>query len=818
MSVKSVNIKEVSVTGERIPITINKDTIEFNAAAFKVKPNAVTEDLIKKLPGMEVDRAGNIKAMGEDVKKVYVDGKEFFGNDPKVATKNVPADAVDKVQVYDRKSETAMFTGIDDGTRQKTINLKLREDKKKGVFGSVMAGGGMNDHYQGNGKVYRFTDKTQLALLGMANNINQFGFSMNDYLNFNGGMGNMMNGGGSTQIRITSDGSFPINFGEPVSGMNTADAGGANFSYSTTPNNRVFMSYLGKGSTKNLKQTTESRNYVSNSTFLQDEAVTETTKSSGHNFNFGWRNRIDSTKNIILDGDFSVSNGSDDRLSNVYTNENLSPVNRMKNGTSDLSNGYSGNANLSYLQKLNHGKTVFSLTGNVNISTGTTRNQINTLTGLYQSGNWTETSKNIFQDNNTDNRIWSAGSTLTQKVAKNFYIEPEIAFGSNTESLNRTQGFPLQNNLVVDSLSPQFQKGYFWVRPKISLVHNTTKTKLTFALEMESGNLSNTLNNKEMGNVNYVNLLPYFVWEYEYQTGRRFMAMYSSGVNTPSVSQLLPIVNNINPLALFYGNPNLKPEVRHQFNAHWLIFDQFSFTSLMTTLSGSLVKNKINWDRTINNDLSFINTLTNVANDYNIRGNVDFSTPIRKLGMTIHFNWEEGWNKGLNLINKLENGNTNFRHKGSLSFDNRKKEKWDLSTGIEVTLTNSKYSLQQSLNNNYFDFSWFGIIRFNPNDKWNLELNSDITRYTSQSFGAAQTIPLLNFEVSRFLLKNKRGTLTLRGFDLLNKNRIVQRMSELNYLREIRSNSIGQFVMLSFTYRLNKFGGEGNGVVIKMKR
>ncbi|MEI6139542.1 MAG: outer membrane beta-barrel protein [Mariniphaga sp.] len=818
LNVKSQQIKEVNVVGEYVPISINKDTIEYNAAAFKMKPDAVTEDLLKKLPGLEVDRAGNIKAMGEDVKKLYVDGKEFFGNDPKVATKNVPADAVDKVQVYDRKSEEAMFTGIDDGERQKVINLKMREDKKKGVFGSLMAGGDVNSHYQANGKAYRFTDKTQMAVLGMTNNVNQFGFSFNDYMNFNGGMGMMVNGGGSTKISITSDGSFPVNFGEPVSGLNTSGAGGLNYSYSTAPNDRVFISYLGKSSKKELEQTTKSWNYIANKSFEQDESLSETTKNYGHNFNFGWRNRIDSTKNIIINGNVSLSNSNNDRSSNVFSNENSLPVNKMANLTSNSGYGFSGNTSGSYIQKLNHGKSIFKLSGDFMINKGTNKSLINTLTSMYLNNSWNEKQNNLFQNNATDQISWSGGSTLTQKIGNRLYLEPEITIGGTIESLNRTQGFPLQNNLVIDSLSPKFRKSYNWIRPKISLIRNTTKTKITIALELENGKLDNTLNQSTLGNKGYFNVLPYLMYEYEYQTGRRLMATYSSSVNLPTVSQLLPVVNNLNPLAIYYGNPNLKPEVHHRVNAHWMIFDQFSFTSVMTSLSGTLTKDKINWDRTINPNLSFVNTLTNVDNDYDLNGNVDFSTPIRPLGIKMHLNIAEGWSKGLNLINKVINENVNFTHKGSLSFDNRKKEKWDVSTGIEATLTNSKYSLQKSLNNNYFDISWFGMARFTPNDKWNFEVNSDITNYSNKSFGESLTIPVVNFEISRFILKNKRGTITLKGFDLLDKNRIVQRFSELNYLREIRSNSIGRFVMLSFTYRINKFGGENKGVNISIRR
>src|SRR6185436_17817013 len=231
MKPNSVDLEEAEITGERIPILIKKDTVEYNAGSYKTKPDAAAEELLRKLPGVEVDRAGNIKAQGEDVKNVLVDGKEFFGNDPKVATKNLPADAVKKVQVYDKKSDEAELTGIDDGTRNKTINLLLKDNKKSAWLGDVQAGAGTDAHYQSSAKAYRFTKQSQFAVLGMLNTINQFGFTFRDYIDFNGGMRGMMNGGDDFRITFENDNSFPSNFGQPVTGLITSGAGGLNYTY-----------------------------------------------------------------------------------------------------------------------------------------------------------------------------------------------------------------------------------------------------------------------------------------------------------------------------------------------------------------------------------------------------------------------------------------------------------------------------------------------------------------------------------------------------------------------------------------------------------
>lgn len=823
MKPSPVDVGEVKVVGERVPLMIKKDTVEYNAAAFKLKEDAVTEDLLKKLPGIEVDRAGNVKAMGEDVRKVYVDGKEFFGNDPKIATKNIPAKAVDKVQVYDRKSEESMFTNINDGSREKTINLQLQEDQKNALFGDLTAGGGTNDRYLGSAKAYRFTDKIQLAGLGMLNNVNQFGFSMNDYINFSGGMGAMMGGGGMATIRITSDGSFPVNFGQPVSGLNTSGAGGVNFSKSSGPNNRFFISYVGNGSEKKLTQNTRSENFLSQSTFIQTDSLHQDQTDGAHRLNVGLRHRIDTTQNLNLNGNFSFTSGTNYR--DLFTRNVTGglPVNQMGSFIHDKSGRYAGDFSGTYIIKLNPDKTVFELSGSGSVSSGISKTGFHNHTRIFSGNN--NAFVDQFQDNFTNTLNYSGSAVLTHKTGKFLYLEPSIRIGSFAELLDRKQGIPLLNTgfsregaMVIDSLSPRFVKQAGYIRPGITFNRNKENTRFSAGLQAETTWLNNTLENTSLTIRTYFRLLPSLSYENEYKPGKRIMLNAGSSVNTPQVAQLLPVRNNINPLSVVKGNPYLKPEYSNRLNLHWLFFDQFSFTSLFTGLNSTLTQNKISWDRTIGSDLMQVSTWYNAGNDVRVSGNATFSTPVRWLGVKINLNLEESWNRGENRINRVENSFTNLSHRVSFSVDNRKKEKVDINSGVEVTLTRSRYSIQKSLDNNYLDVSWFAEIRYNPTKNWNFEASADITRYTAKSFGESLNIPLIGGEISRYFLKNNRGTLTLRGFDLLNQNKIVQRMGDLNYLREIRSNSMGRYIMLTFSYRLNKFGSAHGGMDVRVMR
>jgi hypothetical protein len=817
MNSNPVSLGEVVVSEERIPLQFKRDTVEYNTAAFVTKPDAVVEDLLKKLPGIEVDRAGNIKAMGEDVKKVLVDGREFFGSDQKLATRNVPADALRKVQVFDKKSDESEFTGIDDGTRDKTLNLLLKEDRKNAVFGELLGGAGNKGLYQGSAKAYRFTDKNQFALLGMMNNINQFGFSFKDYIDFSGGLQSLGGHSGAVQIRLPDRGgnSFPVNFGQPVTGLSTSGAAGLNFSRIYKKDSRFFMSYIANGSDLRLNQTTSTRNFTESNSFQQEDSLKERKSDRTQRLNFGLRNRIDSTQNVIINGGLSLSSNRTHNNSGSFLFSD-SEHSSLSSTRFDKTDRFTGNISGSYLKLINKGKVVFRLSSDASYSHDVEGNSW--ITDAYLSDPGHNILSSQFQDNLSGLKEFSASSSLTMRLAKSYYLEPELKGGKQIESLSRNQGILSDIKTGIDSLSPAFISQYQWFRPELKLIHNTDRVQFTLGLQAEFGKTGNSLNNDDTYKKDHFFFIPDLSWEYEYRTGRRLRAYFQTIVNIPSVNQLLPAVNYSNPLALSSGNRNLRPELTYDLSLNWWIFDQFSFTSLLADISASYTRDKINWNRRVDTDLRQYMSLINVPEDYRVRGSASFSTPLRSLGIKINANIEESWNRGFNFINETENINTNFGHKVSFSAENREKTKFDLSAGASLEIVNSKFSVQKTLENRYIDFSYFTEMRYNPDKHWNFQLSAEVTSYNSQSFARSVTIPLTGAEISYYFLKNYRGSLTFQASDLLNRNTGIERTSEFNYLREQRSNMLGRFFMLSFKYKLNKFGGTPGGFDVKIKR
>jgi len=808
---RNLDLAGVNIVGERVPMRIKKDTLEFDAGAFKTRPGDVAEDLLKKLPGVEVDRAGNIKALGENVNQVMVDGKEFFGNDPKVATKNLPADALDKVQVIDKKSEESEFTGIDDGQRNKAVNLVLKEDKKDGIFGDIEAGLGTDDHYKGAAKVYRFSDKTQFAALGMLNNINQYGFSFNDYLNFSGGLSSMVGGGGG-QITIGGDGSLPINFGQPVTGLTTSGAGGLNFSVSKTKLNRVFLSYMINGNEKKLEELTNTQNFTEQGIYRQTQESFSKENKYAHNVNFGLRRRIDSTQNLILNAKLSFNNGKSPGNSSSMSYYNDTLVNSLLQNTSYFSDRITSNAGASYQKKFNANRSVFKLRANLELSKTSTDDLFDNQTRYYNPPS--NLAYQQYQNDVSSKLNYSATASFIQNV-RYFTVEPNFQYGQSFESISREQGIPVIPEVIIDSLSPDFTKNHNWIKPAISIRRDTEKTNLMLGLALQNGSIKNSLWDDEPVVEKYLALLPSMNWELEYRTGKRISVYYDTRINTPAIQLMQPVSDYRNPLFINYGNRDLESEYIHNLSANWLIFDQFSSTSVFSNVNASYTKNKINWERNIDQQLVQTMKPVNVSDDYVIEGGLDFSTPIRKLGIKTNVRINEKYNRGINIINGVSNINKNLTHRFSLRFDNRKKDKWDVATGAAVEIANSWYSVQESLDNKYFNFSWFSEIAFSPNDSWSYSAVADITNYSAESFDSPISVPLISAEVSYNFLKNKRGELSLNLFDLLDKNTNILRVGEMNYLMEKQSNSIGRYVMLSFKYRLNKFGGKGGGIEIE---
>ncbi len=812
---KTVNkmMDEVEVKAEKIPLMIKGDTIEYNSGAFKTKPDANVEELLKKMPGLQVDKDGNIKAQGEDVKKVLVDGKEFFGDDPKVATTNLPADAISKVQVFNKRSDAAEFTGIDDGTRDRTINLMLKDGKKSGYFGDVEAGGGTGDHYKFSGKVYKFRKESQLAAIGMYNNINQAGFSFQDYLALNGGIRGLLSGSNNLQVALSGN-DLPVDFGQPVNGLVKSGAGGLNYSYEPKKNHRIAVSYLGNTANKDLVQQVHTTYSIPEGYSKQDDDV-ENTANAAHRFNLTARRDVDSADQLTFYGNAALRNSRSSATGISLSRLREQVLNRLDSRDNENGNGVTATARGGYVKQNNGKWPVLKASAEINYNRDLAQSEWSNLTSYFDSGYTVQ--YNQFRKELRNNIAYSGEASVVRTLGKGYYLEPGISAGNDVQKLDRRQGVTPDESTTIDSLSLEYSRQYLWWKPEVGLQINKNKKQFHMSLAVETGTLS-VASFAGMPAKSYTFLVPALRWQNEYGNSKRVSFSYSADVNAPTAEQMLPLVNNANPLQLYIGNATLRPEYSHAARANWVWFDQFSFTSLFTNASVKYTHDKISLSRTINKELAQVIRPVNTSDNYEANARVEFTRPVRKLGVILNASVSEGFERGISPVNEVANITNVFRHDFELSFSNRKKEKWDVQVGGRLGLSDIAYSVNSSLNNHFNNVSAFSEISYRPADDWYFMVSGDVTQYNANSFSGAVVVPLIKAEVSYYFLKANRGTLTLEGFDLLNRNTGIQRMGELNYFRETTSNVLGRYFLLSFKYRLNKLGGKEDKLDIRIKK
>ena len=803
LKTKTVDMNVVNIEAEAIPIKMNGDTLEYRADSFKTQPDASTEDLLKKLPGVQVDDQGNIKAQGKDVQKVLVDGKEFFSSDPTVATKNIPADAIDKVQVYEGKGEQSELTGSDDGTREQTINLTLKKDRKNAWFGDITAGVGSDNRYKGTAKAYRFDPTHQFAVLGMYNNVNEFGFSINDYIDFQGGMGSMMGGG------FNFGNNAPINFGQKIYGLNTSGAGGLNFTYEPAKNRRFNFSYMGNGVDQLLNETSETKTFLGETAYEQEGNSSNTKKNFTHALNSNIRFKIDSTQVLTFRGNISYNNArsSGNSFSSILENNVYQQLIQNSSSTTDQ---LSTNAELNYFKTLSGKWDVLKFQGVANYTDGSDNNDWTNEQYFAQLDSTYMIDQ--FQDNRDKTGYYVINGSISRKIIKDFRLTYELKGGLNISTKDRTQNMQVAGETNDIILQYPFERTLQTIDQKISLNKFNDKTRFSMSLTYSANQLESFASNDSLtltGPRNFNYLLPQLWYNNEYQSGRRISAYFKSGITAPSASQLYSAVNNANPQQVTVGNNLLVPEEYHELDLNWMIFDQFSFTDFYLGLYSKYTKNQIISSRTYDEQLSQIIQPINAPHAYENELSFEFSTPIRKLGTNINISASETFNRSMVSINNDFSYSNSFTQSYSLSFDNRKKEILDVEIGGNIDLTDTKNTTLNGINS-FMNLGYFGSIAYNPSAHWNFLIKGNVSNYTSANFSGSIQVPMVQGSASYYFGSSNRYALTVYAFDILDKNTGVSRTSELNYLSQSTTNIIGQYFMLSFKYRINK-SGENNG-------
>ncbi len=797
-------LEQVEIKGEHVPMVVKKDTLEYNAAAFQTQPNEVVEDLLRKLPGVEVDNDGTITAQGEEVQSVTVDGKKFFGDDPTIATKNLPADAVDKVQIFDKKSDIAEFSGMDDGEREKTINLELKADRRKGQFGNVEAGYGTDDRYKGRLSLNRFSTNTQISAIGNFNNINEQGFSSTDYVSFMQGMG----------FRNRGSNGLSINDGLS-NGFVTTNAGGLNINHDFSSKVDVSVSYFLNDISNDLSSLVIRENFGRGESFFDRAGSEENNSSTNHRIISEVNIEIDSSQDLKLRSSVVINNGNSDYNGLTQRSNNQGII---QNSSSQLYSNVGSNTDLSgratYRKKFGGiKKRIFTLQANLNDNTSDTEGQLNSVNTFFDNVQMSQLIEDLSQlqmQIDDDNNYRIEASYVEPLKSNTFlelkYIRQDFNSDLEREVLDEIMGGTLTN----DDLSNAYRRDYFYDRGALIWHLNTDKSSLSVEGAVQNSVLKGDIISEGIQIENDIlRFLPRVNLRHELGQSQNIRLRYSTSVNEPSMTQLQPVPDNSDPINVYVGNANLVPEYTHRVRLNYMNYDQFSFRSFFAFINARYTKNNITNQTIIDADFRQITQPVNVDYDFNLSGNLSFSTPLKLLKTRLNVGTRLSYQNSLVFINAVENTRNRYTSSINARLENRKKTIFDWEIGGTYAYNITTFN-QSDRDQNFSNKSLFADVSYNIKKSMSISTSINVDFYSEEQFGAATTVPIWKASLSKYLLQDQKLELRLSIFDILDQNIGISRINGLNFVENSEIQSLGQYLMCSAIYAIRNNNGDSS--------
>jgi hypothetical protein len=811
-----------AVIVSRPPMGIKGDTVEYNASMYATKPNAVAEDLLKKVPGIQVDASGNITAQGEAVTRVLVNGKRFFSDDPKLATRNLPPDVIEKIQVFDDLDDQSKFSGFDDGNRVKTINITTKKIDRRGYFGRVVAGAGSDQDYDESLNMHRFDNDRQISLLAQANDVNKQNFTIQDILGSSGGRrggGGGGNGGGGGGPAPATNQSSP--------GVTTVWAIGTNYKDAWSPNTDAYGSYFYNFQhvSSNGSSTSFANNFSnpdsSNTSNSTSSAIQRTTNQRVY---FNLEERFDSNNALIFRPNFTYQTTSPNGSSTSSTvDQNNAPIATTVGHTSSTNSGYNINgSNLTIRHKFNKQYRTLSLdlTGTANVNNGNGYNY--SLNNFYKLGP-ADSVEVLNQYYNDSLHSYNISPTLsyTEPVGKNQIIELNYNYTWNkNNTVNNTYDYldSLHDYKTFDSL---FSNSYKFTSNANRFTLNYRVQNAKFNLNLGSGiqftdfNSLNTTKNIDVKH-NYVNLTPTAVFQYSFSRTQRFRFFYQGRTGTPSASQLQPLTTTNNNISFVVGNPNLKPQFTHSIRMLYSSFDPGSQRVLFATVNASTIVNDIQSATVPNEKGGTTSTYVNLNGTYNVSGYFNYGFALKKPKSNLNFITNVNYAQSQSLTDLAKFGDPiayehaytrNTTLGETASWTTNIKKNFDMNFSAASTYNIARNSLHPTEDLDYFSENFTTEFTVYTNSGWLAAATFNYTYTNNRTPGYNASIPLLSPSIAKSLFKKKNGEIRLSVFDALNSNTYVNKTVSYSGFTASRNNTLTRYAMLTFTWNLNNFAG-----------
>lgn len=802
----AVMLGEAVITAEAPPVTIKADTTEYSAAAYPVPEGSMLEDLVKKIPGAEVTQEGKITINGKEIKKIMVDGKEFFSDDPKVSMKNLPANMIEKVKAYDKKSDMARITGIDDGDEESVLDLTVKKGMKKGWIGNLIAGYGNKDRYEAGAMISRFKDNASLSIIGSANNTNNQGFS--EFGDAGQGLG-----GGNAGSGITTAQSLGVNFAKDTKKIQV----GGNLQYGHSDNN--------------ARRKSSSETFLGEtSSFSQSESFSNRNR---HDFRVDFRLewRPDTLTTIIFrpNGSYSQTESSNSSWERTENNSH-NPVNAKEAASSSKSHNLSFNGSLMAFRRLNNRGRNLSLGARFGYSDNESDSYSDSKTEFFELDSISDISR--YTDRNGDSRNWSISASYTEPVFKNHFLQLRYEFAHRKQ---------LSQSLVYDSINyvpyPEYiERGYdndlstrvenFYDTHNADLSIRGIYTKMMYSAGVgftPQSSLSKTTigpnYKKNLPEQNVLNWAPSVMFRYMFNKQHVLMFRYRGRSSTPNIEDLQEVIDITDPMNLRYGNPNLKPSFNNSFTLYYNRFIPESMRSYSANLyySNTLnsVANRMTYDPTTG---ARVYKKENVNGNWDTRGYFSFNTPLKNKKFTISSNSNAIFSDAVSYTSIGGKKNTDQELSTTHNFAIGEKLTGSYrSTVFDVSISGSanynlvRNSKQENSNRETFDYYVGGNT--NVNLPWQVAISTDLNcRFKNGYTGGLNNNEVMwNAQISKNFLKNNSGTIRFKIYDILKQQSSLSRSISETMMSDTEYNTLGSYFMVHFVYRFNTLGGKAPG-------
>ena len=816
-------LNEVIIEGSQTRVEQKGDTTSINASAFKVNQDATTEDLVKKMPGITVEN-GTVKAQGEDIKKVLLDGKEFFGDDASIALKNLPAEIVDKVQIFNRLGDQAQFTGFNDGNTDKTLNIVTKPGRSNGTFGKFYAGYGTNNRYQSGVTLNLFKGNQRITILGISNNINQQNFSMQDIFGGGGGAprgGGMGRGGAGGGTDLSG---FMVGQQTGISNTNSI---GINYADKWGTKTQLSGSYFYNNS-KSVTEKTLQRHYLLNPGLnqLYDDSTSTTTSNYNNRFNLRLEHTIDSFNSVI----FTPKVSFQDNESNSYTlGSNYlhnSIINSSITSKESTNKGFTYNSNLLLRHKfLKLGRTIsFNLGNDYNQKNNQTdQNSINSVYDSLGSANVNR----FLQRSITKTAGNSISGTLTYTEPINkksqLLFSYSYAYTNNLadKSTHLYDSITNEYDSINIQLSNKFNNKIITQKANVGYNYNGDKYSFNLGLSPQIVQLNSvqTYPHELNFDKSFFNVLPNAMYTYKFSNNKTLRTFYRTNTNTPSVTQLQNVVDNSNPFLLSAGNASLKQEFSHTAMVRYGANNVQNAQSFFVFAMGSLTNNAIsNATYTASKDTLIQNGVTlkkgsqltypvNIDKNLSLRTFATYGLPIKKLKSNLNINTGINYTSVPGLINYKTNYANTFNITSGFVLGSNISQQVDFTITHNANINLVKNTIQSQTTSNYF-INTSGL-KANIMPLKSLMISTDLSYTNYKGLGSTfnQSFLLWNAGIAYKFLKNNAAEIKLSVFDMLKQNNSISRSVTETYIEDSKSNVLQRYFMLTFTYNIRKFNG-----------